>query len=452
MREALKSRQPIGKLADACVLPSDVEVAAAGDDALLPGLLDMEAAIYSLPTVTGCLERKRKAQMNAPGLALLDSPGRAAFFTPAFSLANVDAIIFSVRAGLTATIAYVIFEGLAWPGLSTSVWTALLIAQSTLGASVQKGILRLAGASVGGLLGLLSIVILMPNIDNLGPLLLIVAVCTGIAAWFTAGSARISYVGIQIGLAFALALLNDLGPTTDLVPARDRIFGVLLGIGVWAFIFGLTGSVLAGTAMRRSLAATIRSLAGLARVGLRGDPSLAVITPARGWRWSVYQNLTTTLRLHDESKFEWGAGVEDAEAERARITKLAGDTQAVFIALLALIHHRLSGNLAAMPPALHVELQGLAQALIQRLDAIANRIQGRAEGPSTPLASQLEHAKEVAKELTPTLNELLRTHVPGRIALYEDLLHQVERLDRDAFAPAASATPIVASASSPARA
>ena len=184
----------------------------------------------------------------------------------------------------------------------------------------------------------------MPNIDSLAPLLVVVAVGTGLAAWITAGSARISYVGIQMGLGFGLSFLNDLGPTTDLVPARDRVLGVLLGVVVSAFVFSLGGSVLAGTAMRRTLGGMIRALAGLSRVGLRGDASSATIGPARGWRWKVYQELNATLRLRDESKYEWGAGLADAETERAEVAHLAADAQGVF-ALLALVHHRLSIDL-----------------------------------------------------------------------------------------------------------
>ena len=85
---------------------------------------------------------------------------------------------------------------------------------------------------------------------------------------------------------------------------------MLLGIVIAGLVYGLNGSVLAGTEMRRSLATALRSLAGLSRVGLHGDPTAATIAPARGWRWKVYQDLTTTLRLLDESKLDRGAGAE----------------------------------------------------------------------------------------------------------------------------------------------
>ncbi len=437
LRRALAAREIAEPPEGLAKLPSDADIVASGAATLLPGLLDIEGAIYTLPGITGYVERRHNSQLYSPDLPNLDSPARTAFFTTAFSLANTDAIIFSIRAGMAATISYVVYEGLAWPGISTAVWTALLVSQSTVGASVQKAILRFAGACVGGLLGLGTILWLMPNMDSLGPFLIVVAVCCGIAAYVTAGSARISYVGIQIGLAFALAVLNDPMPTIDLVPARDRVIGVLVGVGVWAFVNGLTDPLLARMAMRRSLAATLRSLAGLARVGLRGAPSIAALAPARGWRWGVYQNLTTTLRLHDESKFEWTDDAEEAEAERKRVSRIVSDAQAVFLALLALVHHRLSGNLIVSPPPIHKPIQDLAQGIIQRLEALANRIQGRAEGPAPALEPLLAHVKQVSHELLPTLDPKSRLHVPGRVALYEELLVEMSRLDRDATPPAA---------------
>src|SRR5262249_26283061 len=221
--------------------------------------------------------------------------------------------------GLAATIAYVAYHGLAWPGLSTAPLTTILVAQSSFGATARKAILRVIGASLGGALGLLVIIVAMPTMDSLASLLIVVSACTGLAGWINSGSSRISYVGLQTGLAFALSALNDLGPTTDLEPARDRVIGVLLGLVIAGVVYGLSGPVLAGTEMSRALATALRSLAGLSRVGLHGDPTAATIAPARGWRFKVYQDLTTTLRLQDESKLEWSRQRAKAEAERARI-------------------------------------------------------------------------------------------------------------------------------------
>src|SRR5262249_40370183 len=156
-----------------------------------------------------------------------------------------------------------------------------------------------------------------------------------------------------------------------------------------AFVFSLGGAVLAGTAMRRSLSSTIRSLAELSRVGLHGDTSSATIGPARGWRWKVYQDLNAALRLNDESKYEWGGGLRDAEAERARAAHVAADAQGVFLALLALVHHRFTIDLSSMPSDLHAKFQALVQGVVVRLAAVADRVEGKVEPLTTDPASLL---------------------------------------------------------------
>src|SRR5262249_40903488 len=159
-----------------------------------------------------------------------------------------------------------------------------------------KELLRLAGAVLGGLLGVLAIVVAMPNLESLASLLVVVAIGSGIAAWITSGSARTSYAGIQTGFAFGLCVMDTPGTAVNLLPARDRVVGVLVGIVVTGAVFRALGAALASVQMRDAMAQTLRGLAALARVGVTGldriDPQ-----PARGHRWAVYQSIATTLRL-----------------------------------------------------------------------------------------------------------------------------------------------------------
>ena len=439
LRVALERQQPLESFGSDANLPTDLVVANSSSATLLPGLIELEQILSALPQATGFLDPNRKPQARIIPRLAFDSPTRGAFFTPAFSLGNTAAIMFSLRTGLAATLAYVLYEGMAWPGLSTSVWTTIVIAQSTLGASLQKALLRLAGAILGGLLGLITIILLMPNMDSLAPLLVVTAAVTALSGWIIAGSARIAYVGIQMGLAFALCVLNDLGPGTDLVPARDRVIGVLLGIGVSLLVFNLSGgTALAGTAMRRSLADALRSLAGLARVGLRGDPAASDLKPARGWRWKVYRDLATTLRLHDESKFEWGAGLADAVAERAYVSRLVADAQSFFLALLAVVHHRLSVDFTPVPSAIRQELHILAQGVVDRLEALANQVDGKQAGSAPAnLGLLLARARQEADDAAPAIEPQLFAHLRGRLALYEALVAKITQLDRDTLPPVA---------------
>jgi multidrug resistance protein MdtO len=311
----------------------------------------------------------------------------------------------------------------------------MLVAQRSFGATARKALLRLVGATLGGALGLLVIIVAMPNMDSLASLLVVVAPCTALAAWINTGSSRIAYAGLQTALAFVLTALNDLGPTTDLEPARDRVIGVLLGIVIAGLVYGLTGPVLAGTEMRRALATALRSLAGLSHVGLHGDPTAATVAPARGWRWKVYQDLTTTLRLQDESKLEWSQGRADAEAERARVARLAADALGVFLALLAVVRHRLDVDLTAMPPAVHERLQALAEEVAAQLGALANQIEGRPEPITSTLGPLLALADEALRDAGPALDPPVRANLQARLAVYGDLVSRLAQLAHDAEAP-----------------
>jgi len=72
----------------------------------------------------------------------------ALFVSDAFS--NIDQFKFAVRGTLATMLAYVIYQAVEWPGLSTAVVTCILTALSTFGSSTQKQFLRLGGAIIGG--------------------------------------------------------------------------------------------------------------------------------------------------------------------------------------------------------------------------------------------------------------------------------------------------------------
>ena len=436
LRRALASRQPAEPAGESSTPGFDNSLTAPGDAPILPALIELERVLDSLPRATGFLDRDRSpASIPAAG-ALLDAP-TSSFFTPAFSITNIEAIGFALRSGLAATIAYVAYQGLAWPGLATAPLTTILVAQASFGATARKALLRLVGATLGGALGLLVIVVVMPNMDSLASLLIVVAVCMALAGWINSGSSRISYAGFQTALAFSLSALNDLGPTTNLEPARDRVIGVLLGIIIAGLVYGLTGPVLAGTEMRRALATALRSLAGLSHVGLRGESTAAMITPARGWRWKVYQDLTTTLRLQDESKFEWGGGRALAQAERARIARLAADALGVFLTLLAVVRHRFDVSLTMMPPAVAARFQALAEEVTALLESLADQVEGRAQAITPALGPLLARAAAAIRDTEPTLDPLMQVHLQGRLAVYGDLVARLTQLAHDVETPIA---------------
>ena len=110
---------------------------------------------------------------------------------------NPEYVHFAIKGTLAAFICYFFFIGFDYPGIYTSVVTCFVVSVSTIGASNQKGILRFGGAAVGGLMGLIALVYLFPNVETIGGFWLVFGAGTAVAAWVNFGTPRISYGGYQ---------------------------------------------------------------------------------------------------------------------------------------------------------------------------------------------------------------------------------------------------------------
>ena len=168
------------------------------------------------------------------------------------------------RARSQRFICYVLFIGFDYPGIYTSVITCFVVSVSTIGASNQKGILRFGGAAVGGLMGLIALVYLFPNVETIGGFWLVFGAGTAVAAWVNFGTPRIFYGGYQTGLAFYKAILQDFGPALSATVVRDRLIGVFFGLIVFGIVEHVLWPVSARDALRARLAEMLRLLADLA--------------------------------------------------------------------------------------------------------------------------------------------------------------------------------------------
>ncbi|RJT35115.1 FUSC family protein [Rahnella woolbedingensis] len=137
---------------------------------------------------------------------------------------------FAFKTLLSTFICYLIYIASDWQGIHTIMLSCIIVAQSSLGSTAQRGLLRVIGAVFGSLAALLMVILVMPHIQSVVGLLAMSLPVIGLGAWIYAGSEKISYAGIQMMFTFALALLESFGPTFELVEIRDRIIGILLGV------------------------------------------------------------------------------------------------------------------------------------------------------------------------------------------------------------------------------
>ena len=239
-------------------LPDDWVALADEKNALPPfPLLDIEQTLDQIALAVPRYSEELSHSDAAP------AEKRSLFLPDAFD--NPEYVRFAIKGTLAAFICYMVFIGFDYPGIYTSVITCFVVALSTIGASNQKGILRFGGAAVGGLMGLIALVYLFPNIETIGGFWLVFGAGTAVAAWVNFGTPRISYGGYQIGLAFYKAILQDFGPATSATVVRDRLIGVFFGLIVFGVVEHLLWPVRAQDALRARLAEMLRLLAELAR-------------------------------------------------------------------------------------------------------------------------------------------------------------------------------------------
>lgn len=144
---------------------------------------------------------------------------------------------YALKTTAAAIICYLVYTALQWQDIHTAMITCYVVALGTTGETVHKLTLRIVGCLIGAALGVGSILLVMPYMTSIGQLMLLVFAGTLCAAWVSVGSERISYAGVQIGLAFLLTVLQGFGPDVELSVAMDRILGVLLGNAVMYVMF-----------------------------------------------------------------------------------------------------------------------------------------------------------------------------------------------------------------------
>ncbi|WOD13657.1 FUSC family protein [Paraburkholderia kirstenboschensis] len=172
---------------------------------------------------------------------------------------------FSLKTLLAVLVCYVFYNAVDWQGVHTIMLTCLIVALPSLGASMQRALLRLAGAAIGSALALFMVVFIVPHLDDIVGLLLMSVPVVALGAWISAGSERIGYAGLQLMFTYSLALLDQFSPSTNLTEIRDRLVGILLGVGVATFVqmsFWREGE---GDVLRQKLATMLRAIAALLR-------------------------------------------------------------------------------------------------------------------------------------------------------------------------------------------
>ncbi len=350
-----------------------------------PRLFNIESAVSpALPLLT---EMERTVSLITEVFAVSQSPG--AYTPPASSgsdppptffvrdaLSNPEHIEFALKGCFAASLCYIIYNAVDWPGISTAVTTCFVTALSTIGSSHQKQILRIVGALAGGALGLGAQVFVLPYLDSIGDFTLLFGAVTIAAAWIATSGPRLSYVGVQVALAFYIISLQEFKIQTALAPVRDRVVGILLGLLVMWVVFDQLWAEPAVVQMRKTFVSTLRLLAQFAREPLSKDLGVA-IERSYSLRETINKNFEEVRSLADGVLFEFGPSREQGLSWRSRIVRWQPQLRILFLTRIALWKYRAQLPGFELPQAVRAAQQEFDRELAQKLDGIADRIEAK---------------------------------------------------------------------------
>jgi multidrug resistance protein MdtO len=285
---------------DAVVAPESEAEETAGQ------LRQIEQLLYTMEGVS----RADQFQPHEKLLNALPQREKKPWFRPG-AWSNPEYLTYATKLSLCATLCYVIYNALAWPSASTATLTVLVAGVTSSGATNQKMLFRILGAILGGvLLGIGCIVFVYPYANSVLPFLISVALVSFIGAWI-ARSAHMGYVGLQIVFSFYLVAFQEysipiggsagqgqlmsrvhgFGAPLQMIPARDRVMGVLIALLVMWVIFHQLHPRRVVDRMRLGLARLLRMEADLlslirgketGRVTALREDVLAILLEVRG--------------------------------------------------------------------------------------------------------------------------------------------------------------------------
>jgi multidrug resistance protein MdtO len=361
----------------------------------LPMLQEMEQTVAIIPEAFQGDEVVNGSQ-NVPGRDWW----RALLVPDAFQ--NPEYLRFAFAGCLSASVCFILYNGLDWQGINTSVLTCIVTALSTIGTSLQAQFLRLAGFVIGGLvLGISAQILILPGIDSIFGFALFFAAATAIGAWFATSSPRLSYFGVQIALAFYFVHLQDAHIETDLTIARDKVIGVLLGILAMGFIFDRFGTKSDAEQLQKLLVQNVRMLAQfVACPVIRGRA--AADSHFIRLRSQINENFASLTSQMDALQFEFGFRHrrEEDVAEWERIQRAQPALRSIYLLELTLFSHRERREIDSE----------LTQRQNQTLDHFLNEYSGKLMQIAAWIAHEANAPELIAYDSLRLLQQSLKDH------------------------------------------
>jgi multidrug resistance protein MdtO len=367
--------------------PTQLATETAGD--ISSQLVEAENTLKDLATED--IEEENRPQKAAGGR---HKP--ALFVADAFS--NPRHVQFAIKVTLAGMIGYLFYTASDYYGIHTVFYTPLILALASTGATIHKGFLRIVGCAIGGALGLICSIWVIPRFETLGTFLLIVFCVHGLAGWIAVGDDRISYMGLQIALAFDLGFLQGHGPPDKIDPLRDRFIGIVLGIFIVTVVFAVIWPESADLNARERLAACLRAIARLLRVGKGNNGSQNRNTQREQLELEIASRLSEANSYEEQAAFEELIS-GSIPGDRPKLEQVIAATEEIYVCSLPWIREPGSGQ--KMPddgepksiPELTERLPNVVETCADRVDRYHRRI-----ADETPMESLIEQTDSVSTQ------------------------------------------------------
>jgi multidrug resistance protein MdtO len=385
--------------------------------AAVPLLDEMERTVALIPEV---LQGSRSIHEYLPSEGL---PRSAGFARDA--LANPEHLRFALKGCLAASASYVFYSAVAWPEISTAVTTCLLTALSTIGASHQKQVLRIAGAIVGGfLIGMGSQIFILPYLDSIGGFTVLFVLVTAVSAWFLTSSPRLSYFGLQIAVAFYFINLQEFKVQTSLAVARDRVVGILVGLCMMWLVFDPIWGAPAVLKMKRMFISNFRLLAQLAREPLSDDLRIA-IGRSLALRETINADLDKARALGDGVLFEFGPSRHRDLELRNHVRRWQPQLRTLFVMRIASLKYRLRLPGFELPEGVRLRHQAYDEHSAYMLEEMAEWIERNAPDAG----SSIQQSHELLNRTLEEIHGEEPAHLsPSHAASFVALLRSIDAL------------------------
>jgi multidrug resistance protein MdtO len=336
------------------------------------------------------------------------------FFIPG-ALQRPSTIAFGLKISLCATLCYIIYHAVDWPGISTAVITVIVTGLTNTGAIKQRLIFRFIGSVIGGLiLGLGTTSFLFPHMDSITSLLILIAVVAFISAWISAGP-KFNYIGLQIAFSFYLVAFEGFSAPTELAPARDRLIGIMLALAIMWFVFDRIWPVRTVTVMRQTLAAVLRNGASQMRLVGATTNREELLHQTDILRDQVGKNIAALRTLSESVEFEFGVDREQHIRTSETLLRTALTSAALFWNQVAILHNAEDRDFLTEP-----DLVTMRSKIAEHLEAMAEAVVQK-----TPFAQATSASLESPAMLqSPRYGEYVR----NTVARYEELQSLTSRL------------------------